>query len=1456
MSRRGTREERSTHYALTRSPEGPVPAPTLDPSQQAVVDHAGGPLLVLAGPGTGKTTTLVEAIVDRVESGAAPDSVLALTFSRKAAEQLRDRVTARLGRTTSTSMVSTFHSFAYGLIRLYSPPDLYAGPLRLLSAPEQDVVLRELLHETPESVPWPDALRRAAETRGFAHEVASVLGRAREKGLDGEQLTALGRDHDLPEFVAAGQFLEQYLTVLDDLSATDYADLIRRATLEARVHQEELRRRFTHVFVDEYQDTDPGQVALLRALAGDGRNLTVVGDPHQSIYGFRGADVRGILDFPREFPRSDGAPADVVALGTTRRFGPRLLTAAQRVAHRLPLPGALPPEARDAFLTPHAEGGDLGPGRVDVAVFDTERAESEHLADLLRRAHLEDGIGWDEMAVLVRSGRGSIPALRRSLGAAGVPVEVAGDDVPLVRDPSVRPLLDALRVVLNLENDDPGHVDFIDPGRVEALLMSPLGGLDAGDVRRLARELRAREKRIVEQASRDGANGDEEPAPLRPRSSRELLRLAVVGEDFLAGLDGPEVARAKALHALVARARAQVDDGASTEEVLWTIWSGTSWPSRLRQSVESGGGSARRAHRDLDSVVALFSAAARAEEQRDHVGVRSFVATLVAQQLPGDTLAEQGVRGSAVRLLTAHRSKGLEWRLVVVAHVQAEGWPDLRRRSTLLQADRIGVDGLVPPVSSRELLVEERRLFYVACTRARQRLVVTAVASPEDDGEQPSRFIDELGVEPRRVTGRPPRPLSMAGLVSELRRVGHRPGDQPRPAPGGRGAARPARRRGVRRPAARAAGRPGHLVGHPLPEPLDAGRPRPRPAGAGLGQRAGVDGRLPGAVVPRARGGRHPTGPPVRQRRTAGARPRRPGRPGRGHQRSRRRRGADGARRRGLGPAGVPHARGRGCASTAACGPPLERFLRWHYAAHARELLGTEQHFATEVVLDDGETVRISGYADRVEVDAEGQLVVVDLKSGRTPAEQQVGGEPPPARALPVRRGPRRDGRPAARARGHQRRGRARAARQARRLHPTPRCSRSRCTSRAVRSATVLRGELARAAAYLRTESFPATPGAALPALPVRPRLPVTQRRGGAVAVRRIDSPADLRAVMHGDYEVSPQQWAAISAPLAPAVVIAGAGSGKTTLMAARVVYLVVTGQVRPDEVLGLTFTTKAASELRGRVREALVTAGVLGIDRPTERDEDPDDELEPTVVTYNAYASNLLAEHGLRIGHEPDTRVITDASRYQLGARAVERYVGDVHVLSDHPPTVIQNLLALDGSMTEHLVDPARVLRARRRGQGGVRPRARGGGRGQEPHHLPRPVDQGDLGHRPARRPDGTGEVLPPAQGRALADGLRRPDRARRTAGRGAARGRGPGAGEVQGRDARRVPGHLGRPGPDARPAVLRPDRRAAGWATRSPPSATPTRPSTAGAGRRSPTSSASVTPSRQRPARCPCCR
>ncbi|MGZ6804906.1 MAG: UvrD-helicase domain-containing protein, partial [Nocardioidaceae bacterium] len=195
---------------------------------------------------------------------------------------------------------------------------------------------------------------------------------------------------------------------------------------------------------------------------------------------------------------------------------------------------------------------------------------------------------------------------------------------------------------------------------------------------------------------------------------------------------------------------------------------------------------------------------------------------------------------------------------------------------------------------------------------------------------------------------------------------------------------------------------------------------------------------------------------------------------------------------------------------------------------------------------------------------------------------------------------------------------------------------------------------------------------------------------------RVVDSPEALRDLMGAEFTFSDQQFEVVSAPLEPHVVIAGAGSGKTTVMAARVVWLVATGQVAPDQVLGLTFTTKAAHELATRIRANLRDAGILPEPGPRARVLEPgaeeDEPEEPTVATYNAYAAGLLTEHGLRIGHEPDTRVIADASRYQLAARAIARYSGHVEHLSDHPGTVINYLLGLDGGMAEHLLSPAQV--------------------------------------------------------------------------------------------------------------------------------------------------------------------
>ena len=175
----------------------------------------------------------------------------------------------------------------------------------------------------------------------------------------------------------------------------------------------------------------------------------------------------------------------------------------------------------------------------------------------------------------------------------------------------------------------------------------------------------------------------------------------------------------------------------------------------------------------------------------------------------------------------------------------------------------------------------------------------------------------------------------------------------------------------------------------------------------------------------------------------------------------------------------------------------------------------------------------------------------------------------------------------------------------------------------------------------------------------------------------RIQTPDQLRELMQESFTLTPQQWDIVAAPLAPAVVIAGAGSGKTSVMAARVIYLVANDLVTPDQVLGLTFTTKAAAELRGKVTKALTIAGFgrpaepIGPGQPHGQEGSPDGDeevFEPTVTTYNAYAAGLLKEHGLRIGHEPDDRVMADAGRYQVAAQAVARHRGAVNLLSDHP--------------------------------------------------------------------------------------------------------------------------------------------------------------------------------------------
>lgn len=896
-------------YRLVRTPLAEVDPPRLDATQRAVVDHKTGPLLVLAGPGTGKTTTLVESVAARIARGGDPERILVLTFSRKAAVDLRDRMALRIGAARAPR-ATTFHSYCYALVRAHQDSGAFAEPLRLLSGPEQDVTVRGLLAGQPElerlgldHVSWPDELRACLTTRGFADEVRAVLARSRELGLGPGALDAFARRIGRPDWRAAAAFLAEYLDVLDLQGVIDYAELVHRAVLLA--HRTEvaarLAARYDAVYVDEYQDTDPAQVRLLQALAGGGRTLVAFGDPDQSIYTFRGADVNGILDFPGAFPRADGRPAPVEVLRTSRRSGAALLAATRLITQRMPLT-RLPAEKVRAHREPKAvrDGG-----RVEAYTYPTAGTELDNIADILRRAHLEDGVPWSDMAVLVRAGSRSIPTFRRALTAAGVPLDIDGDDLPLRHEPAVAPLLTALRAVATAEaarrpgeetHDEgtrgeatrgeaegpeagtdgaaedgtdvlagagmsgaaAGDADVVsgadaersvevaaeavaeagmeggaadagtesvagadavrsvevaaeagadgaaDAGIEEAagagtdgaaqagtqalaeadadspaetgnrvpavepaadaywldaetaltLLASPLAGMDTADLRRLGRALRE-EERVA---------GNPLPPP-----SDELLARALAEPERLVAHDPAYARGAQRLGALLRKARERLAGGGTAEEALWDLWEGTPWPARLERAARRGGAAGRNADRDLDAVCALFATAARAEERIGGRGALNFLEEIDAEDIAADTLTRRAVRPDAVRLMTAHRAKGLEWRLVVVAGVQEGLWPDLRRRGSLLEADRIGRDGLAEPLTPGALLAEERRLFYVAATRARDRLVVTAVKAPADDGDQPSRFLTELGVEPRDVTGRPRRPLSVAALVAELR---------------------------------------------------------------------------------------------------------------------------------------------------------------------------------------------------------------------------------------------------------------------------------------------------------------------------------------------------------------------------------------------------------------------------------------------------------------------------------------------------------------------------------------------------------------------------------------------------------------------------------------------------------------------------------------------------------------
>ncbi|MFD5250777.1 ATP-dependent helicase [Amycolatopsis sp. NPDC058340] len=762
MGVNGRRTAAGTDARLVRTPVTGTPSFQWDSGARRLLAAPDGFRRVLGGPGTGKTALLASAASRRIAEGANPESVLILTTSRKAAEVLRADITHRLTtdpeedplpRTIREPLVRTVHSYAYALLRMEAQADDLPPP-RLLAGAEQDVVVRDLLAGDLEegALDWPEQLRPALGVPGFAEELRDLLLRAAERGLGPEDLVELGRRRGREEWIAAGRFWSQYeeVTLLQGAGgnalgvasapALDAAELVTSALL-ALEDDPELRereqRRVRHLFVDDAQHLDPLQTQLVRLIGHAADEFVVAGDPDQSVFSFRGAD-------PRLFADADEDGERTVLLTTAHRHAPVIRAAVTKLGSVLP--GSSP--QRKLVDAPDAEGG-----VVRVRLMPTPAAEASWIADQLRRAHLVDGVPWSEMAVLVRSPARTFLVLQRALRAAGVPIGSATEELPLAKQPAVRPLLAMLRLAA-----DP---DLLDVDLAEMLLSSPLGGADPLALRRLRRGLRRLEL----------AGGGQ-------RSSDELLVEALRTNDVLTGLAEAESLPMRRIGGLLHAAHQAVVRGDGVEQVLWDLWQASGLEQRLLRLVDRGGSLGSQADRDLDAIVALFDAAGRYVDRLPKASVASFADYLSSQNIAGDTLAPAAMKSEGVSLLTAHASAGREWTVVSIAGVQEGSWPDLRLRGSVLGVERLvdlmsGVDDEKVSATA-PILAEERRLFYLAASRARKTLLVSAVAGED---EQPSRFIDDLeengaddgGLDSRMKPAG--RSLVLAELVGELREV-------------------------------------------------------------------------------------------------------------------------------------------------------------------------------------------------------------------------------------------------------------------------------------------------------------------------------------------------------------------------------------------------------------------------------------------------------------------------------------------------------------------------------------------------------------------------------------------------------------------------------------------------------------------------------------------------------------
>lgn len=671
--------------------------------QQQVIDHPSEPLRVVAGAGTGKTTTIVHRLRAVVAAGLEPEQAIGITFTNKAAEELADGLRRELpvhaaqGREVE---VTTYHGFAYSILQEFGAavgverdsPIIGPGHVRQL-------LLECVAAEEFDSLDLTSPPSRVNEAATLAGQLARNLRTADDVKPDpagaGDEVQA--RRAELLRVVSAFDRTKRRLGVID------YGDLILFAHRLVSTHPplaEHIRDRYRLVLLDEYQDTDPAQRELLRCLFGDGFSVTAVGDVDQMIYEWRGASLANFTAFPIHFPTADGDPATTLPLTRNRRSGPRVLELAHRI--RAEIHGR-EPENRLRCLQ------DAPDDVIRAGYFRTAVAEATWIAEEIRRLHDEEGVAWRDMAALFRKNR-QITLVRDALDAEGVPFEVASLG-GLLSVPDVADLHAWLRII--------GR-----PDESPALLRILLGEryrLGFADVAPLAGWRRRQE--------RDDADDDGPGWPL----VEAIDRL-----DDVPDLDPEARARLTEFRDLY-REFLRVAQGVSLVQLCRRILDGTETWAEVE---------AREPAAALTARLNLYRFLDLAEEWsplRGRPSLEAFLGYLdiLADERATDELDTARVGGeNAVSLLTVHRAKGLEWDTVFLPAVSFGTFPaqsrkhdDPSRFPCSLPYD-LRLDAAATPAllgtdleRTEELRerdrVQEWRAAYVAVTRAKRRLYLT-----------------------------------------------------------------------------------------------------------------------------------------------------------------------------------------------------------------------------------------------------------------------------------------------------------------------------------------------------------------------------------------------------------------------------------------------------------------------------------------------------------------------------------------------------------------------------------------------------------------------------------------------------------------------------------------------------------------------------------------------------------